>query len=78
MYEHVIGTRAAHAPRRHQGTWSHLAIRVADWLLVAMEIRRQRRALATLDDRALTDIGITRAEAETESGRPLWDLPFGR
>lgn len=33
---------------------------------------RQRRALLELDDRLLSDIGIGRAEAEHEAGRPFW------
>ena len=40
-----------------------------------LNLARQRRALAKLDDHALNDIGITRTEAETEAGRPLWDAP---
>ena len=35
----------------------------------------QRRALAQLDDRALADIGLTRAEAQAEAARPVWDVP---
>ncbi len=38
-------------------------------------IWRERRALARLDDSALKDIGLTRAEAMTEARRPLWDAP---
>jgi uncharacterized protein YjiS (DUF1127 family) len=34
-----------------------------------------RRSLALLDDHLLADIGITRAEAEHEAARPLWDAP---
>ena len=37
--------------------------------------RRQRQHLASLDDRALADIGLTRDEATTEAARPLWDVP---
>jgi uncharacterized protein YjiS (DUF1127 family) len=33
---------------------------------------RQRQALATLDDRMLRDIGITRGEAVRECGKPFW------
>jgi uncharacterized protein YjiS (DUF1127 family) len=33
---------------------------------------RSRRALLTLDDRLLRDIGITRAEARRAAERPLW------
>ena len=36
-----------------------------------------RRALASLDDRALSDIGISRAQAQFESERAGWELvPF--
>ncbi|TDK41083.1 DUF1127 domain-containing protein [Antarcticimicrobium luteum] len=36
---------------------------------------RQRRVLETLDDRALEDIGVTRAEAKAEARRTFWDAP---
>lgn len=36
---------------------------------------RQRRALASLDDRALNDIGVTRDAARAEAARPVWDVP---
>ena len=36
------------------------------------ERARQRRALATLDERTLRDIGITRYDAIRESGKPFW------
>ncbi len=38
-------------------------------------LHRQRAALRRLDARALDDIGLTRAEAEAEANRPLWDAP---
>ena len=41
-----------------------------------LEISRQRRTLATLDDRMLKDIGISRASAKFEARRPFWDLPY--
>ncbi|ONH82259.1 hypothetical protein APZ41_015645 [Roseomonas mucosa] len=37
----------------------------------AIESRRQ---LAEMDDRMLSDIGISRSEALTEAARPAWDL----
>ena len=40
-----------------------------------LSLARQRRALARLDDPALEDIGVTRAEADTEAARPIWDAP---
>jgi uncharacterized protein YjiS (DUF1127 family) len=48
------------------------AARALDGLVQWHEIARQRRALLTLDDRMLKDIGITRAEAEREASLPFW------
>ena len=45
------------------------------WLKLRIEIRRQRRQLARLDDRALKDIGLSRAEAEAEARRSFWSAP---
>ncbi len=36
------------------------------------ERRRQRLALATLDDNLLRDIGLTRADVDCEAGKPFW------
>jgi uncharacterized protein YjiS (DUF1127 family) len=36
------------------------------------ELARQRRALLTLSDHMLKDIGVTRTEAEREARRPFW------
>jgi len=41
----------------------------------ALSLRRQRRTLARLDDRALADIGITREQAKAEAARLIWDAP---
>ncbi|ETX14745.1 hypothetical protein OCH239_20490 [Roseivivax halodurans JCM 10272] len=38
-------------------------------------MRRQRTALGDLDDHALRDIGLSRAEARREARRPFWDVP---
>lgn len=43
-------------------------------LLDALDLYRQRRALARLDDHALDDIGVTREEADAEARRPFWDI----
>lgn len=40
-------------------------------------LSRSRRALRDLDDRMLKDIGVSRHAAETESQRPVWDVPAG-
>lgn len=41
-------------------------------LAAMIERARQRRALANLDDALLRDIGVTRAEARRETGKPMW------
>ena len=42
------------------------------WLLEAWQRRRTRVCLSQLDDRMLKDIGVTRAEAGHEAGKPFW------
>jgi len=42
----------------------------------ALGVWRQRRSLAQLDDHLLTDLGLTRAEAEREARRAIWDAPL--
>lgn len=43
--------------------------RLNRWFTLA----RERRALAQLDERALHDIGLSRADAEEEARRPFWE-----
>lgn len=53
--------------------WLRGAMRaVIDLLLTWRERSRQRRALATLGDDLLKDIGISRAEAHGESIKSAW------
>lgn len=40
------------------------------------ELSEQRRRLAQLDDRALHDLGLSRADAIHESERAFWDDPL--
>lgn len=44
-------------------------------LLELFEVAKQRRQLLALDDHALKDIGLTRAEATLEGNRLFWDIP---
>ncbi len=44
-------------------------------LLIWWSLYLQRRQLRTLDDRLLEDIGRSRAEADAEAARPVWDAP---
>lgn len=57
-------SRPAPAPRS-------LLARLFAW----REEARQKARLRLLDDRLLSDIGVTRAEAEAEADRPAWDSP---
>ncbi len=50
-------------------------VRHAPRLATVIALYRSRRALASLDDTALADIGLTAAEARAESRRALWDMP---
>ena len=49
-----------------------MLVRLAEFIAVALERRRQRLALARLDDRMLRDIGPTAADVEGEVTRPFW------
>lgn len=63
----------------HRTTRTHAAHVNAGSLLARLRLaftaRAQRRALARFDARMLRDIGVTRAQAEAEASRPLWDVP---
>ncbi len=60
---HYLPTRSAGAPR--QGVWT--------WLRLMARARHTRRLLAEMDDRMLSDIGVSRADAHMEASRPAWD-----
>jgi uncharacterized protein YjiS (DUF1127 family) len=64
--------RIAPSPARRIAALAAIAVaRLLRW----HELARQRRALLTLDDRLLKDIGTTRAEAQREASRPFWSDP---
>jgi uncharacterized protein YjiS (DUF1127 family) len=71
---HMIGATEylAGFPTRSTDSWrdiAHAALRlIATWRARS----RQRQALASLDDRLLRDIGITRGQAEHECSKPFW------
>lgn len=66
----VPPARAASAPGQ--------LVRLIDRLLRALQVGRERRLLAGLDDAALKDIGLSRADVANECRRPAWDLPPDR
>jgi len=43
----------------------------------ALNVWRERQALARLTTEQLRDIGVTPDEAQTEAKRPIWDVPTG-
>jgi len=43
-------------------------------LMKYLDVYRSRQQLARLDDQALSDIGLTRRQAEVEAARPIWDF----
>jgi uncharacterized protein YjiS (DUF1127 family) len=47
-------------------------------LELAMQVRRERRMLLALDDRALKDVGFRHGDAQVEAQRSFWDLPVDR
>ena len=47
-------------------------------LHLAFEMRRERRMLLGMDDRALKDMGFNRGDAYAEAYRPFWDIPADR
>jgi uncharacterized protein YjiS (DUF1127 family) len=46
--------------------------RCLDMLFDVWSLHRERRALQSFDDRALKDIGLTRADIEQELAKPFW------
>ena len=56
--------------RRRRGIVSILIETILRWA----DLARQRRALRTLDDRMLKDIGISRADVEAEASKPFWTV----
>ncbi len=55
-----------------------VSVAVWTWLKTAGQARRTRRQLAEMDDRMLSDIGLSRSHAQTEAARPAWDCaPHG-
>lgn len=49
-------------------------MRAVAWLRAVRQDAATRRLLGTLDDRALSDIGVSRAQAQFEAESPVWDF----
>lgn len=56
----------------------HQAGRAFNWFELAVQVRRERRQLASLDARLLKDIGLDYGRAFSETSREFTDLPRKR
>lgn len=54
--------------------WIGVWLRLKRW----RQLARERRQLALLDDAALKDLGLSRADILQESERPFWDDPLAK
>jgi uncharacterized protein YjiS (DUF1127 family) len=59
-------------------SWARRVSRLPLALGVALKVRRERRMLLRLDDRALKDMGFNRGDAHVEAQRSFWDIPIDR
>ena len=46
---------------------------VMQWMRTVIRTAQTRRLLAEMDDRMLSDIGVTHSQAQAEASRPAWD-----
>ncbi|MEM9220887.1 MAG: DUF1127 domain-containing protein [Pseudomonadota bacterium] len=60
--------------REAEPRWRFVMRRIGLWLTLWSE----RRTLATLDRRMLSDIGLTADDAALEASRTMWDVPRNR
>jgi len=64
----ISSDQPAQAIGKSAASWTVLWQRLELWA----ERRRQRRELLRLPDHVLKDLGISRAEALNEAGKPFW------
>ena len=73
MYRYNSEPRSSFRPTTGERlSFSGMLVRLAETIAVGLERRRQRVALARLDDRMLRDIGLTSADVEGEVTKPFW------
>jgi uncharacterized protein YjiS (DUF1127 family) len=51
---------------------SRISTRSLEFLLEVWTLDRERRALQAMDDAALKDMGLSRADIEGELAKPFW------
>lgn len=59
----TVAVRSRRLPR-----WNELQALFIEW----RQRVRSRSELVMLDDRELWDVGLTRADADNEAGKPFW------
>jgi len=47
-------------------------------IAVALMVRAERRALMSLDEATLKDLGFNKGQADCEASRTFWDVPLDR
>lgn len=67
---YVLIGGAAHSVFSLRALWQ----RIARWY----EVSRERQVLATLNDDALKDMGLSRADIEQETHRHFWNDPMSK
>jgi uncharacterized protein YjiS (DUF1127 family) len=72
----IVHTASPSRPGRV--SWARRVWRLPLALGVALKVRRERRMLLRLDDRALKDMGFDRGRAYNEAQRSFWDVPTDR
>ncbi len=68
-----IGTPTDHWTARRSSFAGALVSRAIDTLIEWSERSRQRRQLMAMDEMALHDIGVTRADAVREGSKRMWE-----
>jgi uncharacterized protein YjiS (DUF1127 family) len=78
MYRYTTSDKSGSIQTRPAGRRAKMGLvsRVVDLMLTWSDRMRQRRHLAELDDRLLQDIGVSRADIETEISRPFWRTEY--
>lgn len=71
-------TLARSRPRLSLGQVASHVRRIVLAFELALQVRRERRMLLSMDDRALEDVGFKRGDACAEAQRSFWDLPLDR
>ncbi|MCW9034444.1 MAG: DUF1127 domain-containing protein [Rhodospirillales bacterium] len=72
---HTSDKHVNYTVESRDGFWTKVAntfVMVSDLLATWHQRTGQRKALLSLDDRILSDIGISRAQVEQEANKPFW------